>query len=127
MDIPKTREYYSKITRENICSCVYCQNFIDEVKNAYPEAAAFLSALGADIEKPFEVFLPLDPTDGYMDYFGVQYLICGSSEGFEDTKAGDISFFVTPAHPSAAYKGEYFVIQSQSFHIKCRYDKYNFD
>ena len=43
MDIQKTRSYYNNQTRENVCQCDYCQNFIDEVKGAYPEVAEYLA------------------------------------------------------------------------------------
>ncbi len=127
MDIEKTREYYAGKTRENVCSCAYCKNLVDEIRQAYPEFAEYLSAFGVNIDIPFEVMLPLDPVDGYMDYWGVEYLICGNSCGFENTTVGDISVCVTDSHPDAKYKGEHFIILAGGFHIKCRYDKYSFD
>lgn len=127
MDIEKTEEYYADKTRESVCSCPYCQNLVDEIRQAYPEFAEYLSAFGVNIEVPFEVMLPLDPVDGCMDYLGVQYLICGDSSGFENTKIGDIDVSVTDHHPDAKYKGEYFIIEAGTFHIRCRYDKYSFD
>ena len=127
MDIEKTKKYYAAIKREDLCTCDYCQNLMDEIKLAYPDVAEYLLALGVDIEKPFEVFLPLDPVDGYMDYYGVQYLIVGDSNDFTAVKVGNISIYATERHPSTTYEGEYFVIEAGTFHIKCRYDKYSFD
>ena len=127
MDIEKTRSYYANFTRDDVCKCDYCQNLIDEIKGAYPEVAEYLSALGVDIERPFEVFLPVETADGYMDYYEVQYLIIGNSEGFQETKIGDVFICIDTSHPAATYKGEYFVIGTGSFHIKCRYDKYRFE
>ena len=126
MDTEKTRLYYENKTRDNVCQCDYCQNFIDEVKGVYPEIAEYLSSLGVDIEIPFEVFLPIETEDDYMDYYGVQYLIAGNNEGFQGTEIGDISVRIAACHPDAAYKGEYFVIELGTFHIKCRFDKYKF-
>ena len=127
MDFEGTKAYYSEIKRENICNCVYCQNLIDEIKQSYPDVAEYLLSFGVNIERPFEVFLPSDPIDGYMDYLGVQYLIVGDCSDFQDTKVGDISIFVTDIHPTATYEGKYFVIEAGTFHIKCRYDRYNFE
>lgn len=127
MDIEKTRAYYAGIKREDICGCPYCQNLIDEIKQSYPDVAEYLLSLGVDIERPFEVLLPSDPENGYMDYYGVQYLITGEPGDFEDTQIGDISIYLTEHHPCATYKGEYYVIEAGTFHIKCRYDKYSFD
>ena len=73
-----------------------------------------------------EVFLPIKTEDDYMDYYGVQYLIAGNNEGFQGTEIGNISVRIAACHPDAAYKGEYFVIELGTFHIKCRFDKYKF-
>lgn len=127
MNIKKTKEYYSMLKRDNICSCDYCQNLIDEIKQSYPEVAEYLLTLGINIERPFEVFLPIETDDGYMDYYSVQYLIPGDISGFEETKIGCISINITELHPDATYNGTYFVIEAGTFHIKCRYDKYSFE
>lgn len=127
MDIDKTKEYYAEMKREDVCDCIYCQNLIDEVKQAYPEVAAYLLSLGVNIERPFEVFLLIEDHDnGYMDYPIVQYLMVGNSSDFKKTKVGNIEIDICDCHPSATYKGEYFIIYAETFHIKCRYDKYDF-
>lgn len=127
MDIEKTKEYYVEMKREDICNCIYCQNLIDEVKQAYPDVAAYLLSLGVNIERPFEVFLPIeDHNNGYMDYPIVQYLMVGNSSDFKKTKVGNIEIGICDCHPTATYKGEYFIIYAGTFHIKCRYDKYDF-
>jgi hypothetical protein len=59
MDIERTKAYYAEIKREDICACDYCQNLIDEIKQAYPNVAQYLLSLGVNIERPFEVFLPI--------------------------------------------------------------------
>ena len=127
MDIEKTKEYYAKIKRENICKCVYCQNLMDEIKQAYPDVAEYLLSIGVNIERPFEVFLPSDPVDGYMDYPLVQYLVVGDPCDFKGTKIGDIIIDLSTSHPASTYVGEHFIIDAGVFHIKARYDKYCFD
>ena len=127
MDLEATKAYYAGMGRESVCSCDYCQNLVDEIKVAYPKVAEFLSELGVNIERPFEVFLPIENDDGYMDYYAVQYLAVGEPDGFEETKIGDISVYITEVHPAATYKGKYFIIEAGTFHIKCRYDKYKFN
>ena len=128
MDIEKTKAYYAQIKREDICQCIYCQNLIDEIRQAYPDVAEYLLSSGVDIERPFEVFLPIEDHDkGYMDFPVVQYLIAGDSGGFRETKIGDVEIGISDCHPSAAYEGEHFIIDAGTFHIKCRYDKYGFN
>lgn len=127
MDIGKTKQYYSKIKREELCSCIYCQNYIDEISSSYPEVSEYLMTLGVDIEKPFEVLLPLDPVDGYMKYILVQYLIVGTRDGFDETRIGNVDISFAEFHPDATYKGEHFIIDAGPFQIECRTDKYNFE
>lgn len=127
MNIEETKKYYDNIKREDLCQCVYCQNLADEIKTAYPEVSDYLMTLGIDIEKPFEVFLPSEPAGGYMDYYGVQYLIAGDSTGFIETKIGDIEIYITDCHPSATHNGDYFVMQAGTFHIRANTDKYDFE
>lgn len=127
MDIEQTKAYYAALERADICSCAYCQNLIDEISAAYPDVAAFLASLGADIARPFEVLLPSDPADGFMDYPAVQYLICGDSAGFQETKIGEVTIGISDCHPPASYHGAHFIIEAGPFHIPCRDDKYRFD
>ncbi len=128
MDIEKTKAYYSGLKREDICECIYCQNLIDEIKQSYPDVAEYLLSLGINIERPFEVLLPIeDHINGYMDYPSVQYLIAGNSDDFKETKIGDTKIGISDCHPTAAYEGEHFIIDAGEFHIKCRYDKYDFN
>lgn len=128
MDIEKTKEYYAEIKREDICDCIYCQNLIDEIKQSYPDVAEYLLSLGVNIERPFEVFLPIeDHESGYMDFLIVQYLIVGNSNDFKETKVGNIEIGISDCHPTATYEGEHFIIDTGTFHIKCRYDKYDFN
>ena len=99
MNIDENKKYYDNIAREHLCQCVYCQNFLDEIKTTYPDVSEYLMTLGVDIEKPFEVFLPSDPTNGIMDYDGVQYLIAGDRDGFNETSIGDILLYITDSFP----------------------------
>ncbi|MCM1221726.1 MAG: hypothetical protein NC548_45370 [Lachnospiraceae bacterium] len=127
MDIEKTKQYYSRCTRADACSCDYCQNYIDEIKASYPAVSKYLMTLGVDIEIPFEVLLPLETVNGYMEYYEVQYLIVGNIDGFEETQIDDVAIYSTTSHPAATYKGEYFILAAGPFHIKYRTDKYNFN
>ena len=126
MDIERTKAYYAKMKREDICDCVYCQNLIDEIKQAYPDVAEYLLSLGVNIERPFEVFLPSDPVNGYVDYPIVQYLIAGDPGDFNETTVGDISIGLSDCHPTATYEGGHFIIDAGVFHIKWRSDKYTY-
>lgn len=126
MDIEGTKQYYSECTREDTCSCAYCQNYIDEIRASYPAVSEYLITLGVDIEIPFEVMLPFENVTGYIEYYEVQYLIVGSNDGFKETQIGNVNIYLPISHPAATYKGEYFILEAEPFHIKCRTDKYKF-
>ena len=127
MDIEETRKYYSNTTRENCCTCDYCQNLIDEIKTAYPKVADYLETLGVNIEHPFEASVPIELNDEYWIYPFVQYLIVGDKNEYQGCKIDDIAIGVAKYHPSATYKGKYFIIEAGRFIIKRRNDKYQFD
>ncbi|SEM61648.1 hypothetical protein SAMN04487770_1534 [Butyrivibrio sp. ob235] len=50
MDIAKTKEYYSEYGREDVCTCAYCHNLVDEIKAAYPELTEFLPDFDRRVE-----------------------------------------------------------------------------
>ena len=118
LNIEKTREYYSHLTNDDLCQCDYCKNYIKEVKAAYPEAARYLDSIGIDIEKPFET-MPSDPDDkGMIEYFAVQYIIIGSSEGFQPQLVGGIEIEIAIHHPSSNISDEHFVIEIYNILLK---------
>lgn len=59
----------NQISEADLCSCAYCQNYVKEIKTAYPELAVYLDQLGVDIEKTFEA-MPVGLVNGKMLYSG---------------------------------------------------------
>lgn len=110
MDAERTRKYYDQLTKEDICSCAYCKNYIKEVKTAYPEIAGYLNQLGVDIEKPFEA-MPADLVNGMMLYSGAQYVVFGAVDNFKETVIGSVHVFVTDSHPVTNIEEKHFVIE----------------
>ncbi len=110
MDMDRTKEYYARLTEDDLCQCEYCRTYVRDIREALPRLAAYLERLGADIEKPFEV-IPLDETAEYMEYLAVQYVLLGSAEDFEETAVEDMDVFVTDSHPMTNLAEEHFVIE----------------
>lgn len=118
MDIEKTRTFYSRITPRDLCGCAYCQNYIHRIRAAYPEAAAYLSDLGVEIEKPLET-LPLEPGgSGFLEYAGAQYIVLGTPDGFSKTAVGPVLVDLAGAHPSTAVEEAHFVIELSPIRLK---------
>lgn len=117
MNIEKTRQYYAGLTDGDVCDCAYCQNYVHEIKAAYPDLAAYLETLGVDIEKPFET-MPVDAENGQMLYCGVQYLIMGTRDGFEETSVGSVRVSITDSHPATNIEEDHFVIEISSLYLK---------
>ena len=122
MNIEKTRQYYDLLADVDICSCMYCQNYIKEIKNAYPELAVYLDRLGVDIEKPFET-IPVEPVNGMMFYSGVQYVILGTADHFEETSIGSVRVFVADSHPMTDITEDHFVIEVAPIYLKWIMDR----
>ena len=110
MDLERTKQYYEKLTGDDLCQCEYCRTYVREIREAMPRLAAYLNSLGADIEKPFEV-IPLDETAEYMEYLAVQYVVIGSAEGFEENALEGMDVFITDSHPMTNIEEEHFVIE----------------
>ena len=110
MDIEQTKEYYARLTEDDLCQCEYCRTYVREIRKALPRLAAYLGSLGVDIEKPFEV-LPLDETAEYMEYLAVQYVVIGSAEGFEENVLEGMDILITDSHPMTDIEEEHFVIE----------------
>ena len=113
MDIEKTKQYYSSQALDSLCTCAFCQNYHQHVRETYPALAECLRGFGVDIEFPFEVF-PLAPEENdcdYIDYLGAQYLIAGSSDGFHKTEISGFVIDLATSHPASTWKEEHFIIQ----------------
>ncbi len=117
MNIDRTKQYYYHLTGADICDCEYCQNYVREVKAAYPELTFFLKKMGVDIEKPFEA-IPVGPADGVMFYSGVQYVVMGKADDFEDTSVGDVSIFITDSHPMTDIEEDHFVLEISPVYLR---------
>ncbi|MBR5950460.1 MAG: hypothetical protein IKZ87_03400 [Actinomycetaceae bacterium] len=70
----------------------------------------YLSTLGVDIEKPFELSC-IDPDDdGTIEYLGAMYVIMGNKSDFVETNVSGISIFIEESHPMTGIQEEHFVI-----------------
>lgn len=118
MNIKRTEQYYKTLKEEDLCDCSYCRNYRKTVREALPEAAAYLSSIGVDIAKPFET-MPLSPDDrGMIQYIGEQYIVFGNRNDFRETCINDIGFAVADSHPATDIDGEHFVIEMGPVYLK---------
>lgn len=122
IDVAKTRAYYERLTTGDLCQCAYCRNYCNEIKSAYPLVADFLSAVGVDIEKPFET-MPLEPDEmGNILYAGVQYIVFGTDAGFAESTIGDVSVGIASSHPSTDITDPHFVIEIEPIKLRWTVD-----
>lgn len=118
MNIEETKQYYSSLTAEALCDCVYCRNYIREIKNAYPRVAEYLLTLGVDIEKPFET-IPLEPDEtGYIEYISSQYIVIGNLDDFVKTVIDTVTVDMADSHPSTGIDKPHFVIEIYPVRLK---------
>ncbi len=109
MNCEKTREFY--LSYEDICPCIYCQNYIKEIRGTYPLVAEYLEKLGVNIEKPFET-IPLDPDEnGNIEYVCGQYVVFGNKNKFIEKSIGGVNISISEIHPSTGIKESHFVIE----------------
>ena len=118
MDAEKTRAFYSRLDSQDVCDCAYCQNYIRQIRAAYPAVADYLSRLGVDMEKPLET-MPLEPDEaGELEYAGPQYIVCGTPEGFAETQIGSVHVGIATSHPSTGLEEPNFVIELYPIKLK---------
>ena len=123
MDIEKTRAFYSQLNSQDICGCAYCQNYIRQIRTAYPAVADCLSRLGVDIEKPLET-MPLEPDEaGNLEYAGPQYIVCGTPEGLAETEISSVHVAIASSHPSTGLEEPHFVIELYPIRLKWTEDE----
>lgn len=117
MNLEKTKVFYSNMKMESICDCAYCQNYVKQIRETYPEVESFLQSIGVEVEMPFET-CPLEPQKGYLDYIGVQYIVMGKKEGFESIRLDGVNIDITESHPNTEIEEEHFVIEVHPIRLK---------
>ena len=117
-DVQRTRAYYASISAEELCQCAYCTNFYRQVRKAYPEAAAYLDRLGADIEKPLDTS-PLEPgEDGMLEYVACQYVVFGRGPDTYRERIGGLEVRIAQSHPNTGISAEHFVVELYPVRLK---------
>lgn len=118
VNISGTRQYYHSMADSTLCSCAYCRSYRAQVRRAYPQAAAYLESLGADIEKPFETS-PLEPDEeGMLEYCCCQYIVLGCCEPEYRHKIGDVEFTFSESYPSTGVEQAHFVLDMAPIRLK---------
>ena len=117
MDKERTRAYYAALGPEDLCSCAACRNFSSRVREAYPDSAAFLDGMGADIAKPHESW-SLELREGELEYPEVQYVILGSVGDFRPTEISGVRFGLADAWPPTGLEEPHFVIEAGPFRLE---------
>lgn len=118
LDIIKTKEYYHSLSIESLCNCAYCNNYRFHIKNVYPNVAEYLTSLGIDIEKPFEVSALEPNEDGMLEYCCCQYIVFGDCEPQYYHKIDNVEFRVAVSYPSTGIEHKHFVIEFYPIKLK---------
>ncbi|MGX8698846.1 MAG: hypothetical protein ACSW8F_02825 [bacterium] len=113
----RTERYYRELSEDSLCSCAYCRNYDREIKEAYPVLSEYLSAMGIDIEKPFES-MPLEPYEGTIEYIAVQYIVMGTASDFRSADVSGVHIDLADSHPLTEMEEEHFVIELSSIQLR---------
>lgn len=105
-----TREFYRSVREEELCACGYCRSCRARIRAAYPDAAAYLDALGVDVEKPLETS-PLEPDEnGMLEYGCCQHIVFGSCEAGYRRRVGTVEVRAASSYPPTGVEQEHFVL-----------------
>ena len=118
-NVEKTQAFYDALSQANLCSCEDCRRYYTRVRAAYPGLEAWLRALGADIEKPFELSLPTGPDAlGRMEYSSSMYIVFGEGKHGFVRCVDDLEIIITEHHPDTGIKEPHFVIVTGPIFLK---------
>lgn len=110
VNVVATREFYRLVREEGLCACGYCRSYRAQVRAAYPDVAAYLDALGVDIEKPLETS-PLEPDqNGILEYCCCQYIVLGSCEAGYCRRVDKVEVRIASSYPPTGVEQEHFVL-----------------
>jgi hypothetical protein len=98
VDVDKTKDFYSK--EIELCSCLYCENYIEACKRIDPSIMAVLTMLGIIPSKPSHLSEFGEMEDGLRLYIGSYHLVGNLIEGeycrdseWNDTNTASIKNF----------------------------------
>jgi len=98
-DIEKTKQYYSTLGKDYVCNCYYCENYCLQIKDEYPQIAAYLASYGIDIEKPLKIDIPVPGKNGCCTYDSCEYVVFGSCPDTYNHRIGNVTFFIPSSYP----------------------------
>lgn len=120
INLDRTKLYYKSEADKNLCDCEYCKNYYQNIKKAYPKIDEYLKNIGVDIEKPFETS-PVDPEDGFIEYYMCQYIVFGSCPNDYRHIIDDIEIRIATSYPDTNIKEEYFVLEIDCLKLNKNY------
>ncbi len=99
------------------CGCDFCKNYIKNIKTTYPSIDKYLSELGVDIQKPFELsYIELDKDT--VEYLACQYVVFGQCKDDFSCTIEDVKFCKSTIHPDTNITEEHFVLEFGSIIMK---------
>ena len=107
-EISNNIDFYSKYV--DLCDCVYCKYYIENVGLRYPNYYKKLLDMGVDINKPFEVDLPYLNQEGFLIYPLVQYIVLGKISDFTENIDG-LDIRIASFYPNTNLDENHFVIE----------------
>lgn len=97
MNLEKTIAYYNKDLE--VCDCMYCQTYIQKVKDQYKQLTTYLQTYGIDVCKPFETMLGEEDETSF-ELLEVQYVVIGKIHTDFHKSFGKVHIRVTNNHPA---------------------------
>ncbi|MBR6029135.1 MAG: GNAT family N-acetyltransferase [Clostridia bacterium] len=116
IDADRTREYYRGLSDADLCDCEGCRNYRQMIRQSCPMAANYLSLLGIDIEKPFNVSY-LEPINGRLLYIDCDYAAFGECDLAFIHQVDGLEISHGFLYPDPGIEGPYVVLQINSVEL----------
>ncbi len=116
VDVPRTRLFYQDEKEDDLCDCDGCKNYRARVRDAYPDAAAYLDTLGVDIAKPFHVSY-VDLNDGFTLYLDACYILFGDADYSFHHAMGGVEIIPALMYPDPGVTEPHLVLEIASLKL----------
>lgn len=108
MNVSKNKLFYENYN--DLCDCVFCRFYIENIKNQYQDLSQILDKRGIDIKKPFEISIPyLDKDNIVFPY--VQYIVMGKYNKEMKEKITNEKITMAKHYPDPKIDEDYFLIE----------------
>ncbi len=91
------------------CNCGDCKIYIRNIEKMYPEICAYLTSIGVNPLKPFEL-MSIDDGMSQLEFVSCEYIVFGNADNDFKITINNMDIEVSYLHPILDTKDDYFIL-----------------